>query len=74
MVSVNTLDKYTSAYTLYKKSLSETKILEYSVRRLEYGLELEDLDKLASVVTDYELKQLSKRIKSRNSYPDLPWL
>ena len=73
MVSVNTVDKYIDLYAVYKKSLAETKHLEYCLQRLEYSIEKEDLDKLVSVLTNYELDRLRRRVESRN-IPDFPWL
>lgn len=73
MVSVNTVDKYIDLYAVYKKSLAETKQLEYCLQQLEYNLVTEDLKKLSSVVHKSELERLTRRIESRNR-PDLPWL
>lgn len=73
MVTVNTADKYTDLYTLYKKSMQETKALEYCLTQVGYNLEQKDLEKLSSVLTKYDLDRLRKRVESRNT-PDLPWL
>lgn len=72
MVSVNTVDKYTEAYKLYKKSSVETKHLEYCLQRLEYNIEKEDLEKLAMILTKHDLDRVRRRVESRN-VPDLPW-
>lgn len=72
MATVNTVDKYTDLYAVYKKSLAETKHLDYCLQRLEYNLVSEDLVKLAPVLYKSELERLSRRIESRNQ-PDLPW-
>jgi hypothetical protein len=73
MVTVNTVDKYIDLYAVYKKSLAETKHLEYCLQRLEYNLVTEDLKKLSPVIHKSDLDRLRRRTESRDR-PDLPWL
>lgn len=72
MVSVNTVDKYIELYALYKKSLSETKLLDHTLRQFEYNLSIEDLDKLVSVIPSSIYQRVSK-LAHYDNQADFPW-
>lgn len=72
MVTINTVDKYIDLYAVYKKSLAETKLLDHTLRQLEYNLSIEDLDRLVSVIPTSIYQRVSK-LAHYDNQAELPW-